>query len=339
MGVRFIKGLQKEEGGYMKAAACAKHFAVHSGPEGQRHSFDAKVSKKDLYETYLPAFRACVQEGHVEAVMGAYNRVNGKPCCGSRTLLKEILRDEWGFEGHVVSDCWAIQDFHENHKVTTSPEKSASMALENGCDLNCGCTFPYLRNAVRGGFVGEELLDQAVNRLMETRIKLGTLEEEGSVPFDSISYEETDTVENREFNRKAAEKCILKLMCVFTTVMFLLSRLIPELFVRMFTSDGEYFTFSIWAIHTVTLMIIPLGFQYVFVDGLTAMAKTKTALCLSVFRKSLYAAGTVVLPMFFSAQSAFYAEPLADIVGSVLSTTVFLLVINKHLQNREQTII
>lgn len=211
MGVRFIKGLQKEEGGYMKAAACAKHFAVHSGPEGQRHSFDAKVSKKDLYETYLPAFRACVQEGHVEAVMGAYNRVNGKPCCGSRTLLKEILRDEWGFEGHVVSDCWAIQDFHENHKVTTSPEKSASMALENGCDLNCGCTFPYLRNAVRGGFVGEELLDQAVNRLMETRIKLGTLEEEGSVPFDSISYEETDTVENREFNRKAAEKCMVLL--------------------------------------------------------------------------------------------------------------------------------
>lgn len=211
MGVRFIKGLQKEEGGYMKAAACAKHFAVHSGPEGQRHSFDAKVSKKDLYETYLPAFRACVQEGHVEAVMGAYNRVNGEPCCGSRTLLKEILRDEWGFEGHVVSDCGAIQDFHENHKVTTSPEKSAAMALENGCDLNCGCTFPYLRNAVRGGFVEEELLDQAVTRLMETRIKLGTLEEEGSVPFDSITYEEADTAENREFNRKAAEKCMVLL--------------------------------------------------------------------------------------------------------------------------------
>ena len=136
---------------------------------------------------------------------------------------------------------------------------------------------------------------------------------------------------------KAAEKSILKLMCVFTTVMFLLSRLIPEVFVRMFTSDGEYFQFSIWAIHTVTLMIIPLGFQYVFVDGLTAMAKTKTALSLSVFRKSLYAAGTVVLPMMFSPQSAFYAEPLADLVGSILSTTVFLLVINKHLQNREQT--
>ena len=211
MGVRFIKGLQKEEGGYMKAAACAKHFAVHSGPEGQRHSFDAKVSKKDLYETYLPAFRACVQEGHVEAVMGAYNRVNGEPCCGSRTLLKDILRDEWGFEGHVVSDCGAIQDFHENHKVTTSPEKSAAMALENGCDLNCGCMFSYLRSAVRGGFVEEEILDQAVTRLMETRIKLGTLDAEGNVPFDSITYAETDTAENRAFNRKAAEKCMVLL--------------------------------------------------------------------------------------------------------------------------------
>ena len=136
---------------------------------------------------------------------------------------------------------------------------------------------------------------------------------------------------------KAAEKSILKLMCVFTTVMFLLSRLIPEVFVRMFTSDGEYLQFSVWSIHTVTLMIIPLGFQYVFVDGLTAMARTKTALSLSVFRKSLYAGSTVLLPMLFAPRSAFYAEPLADLVGAVLSTTVFLLVINRHLQNREQT--
>lgn len=211
LGVRFVQGMQREEGGYMKTAACAKHFAVHSGPEGERHTFDAKVSKQDLYETYLPAFRACVEEGHVEAVMGAYNRVNGEPCCGSRTLLKEILRGEWGFEGHVVSDCWAIRDFHENHKVTKLPEKSAAMALENGCDLNCGCTFPYLRNAVRGGDVAEEVLDQAVIRLMETRLKLGLMEEEGTVPFDSITYEETDTAESRAFNRKAAEKSLVLL--------------------------------------------------------------------------------------------------------------------------------
>lgn len=211
MGVRFIQGMQKEENGYMKTAACAKHFAAHSGPEGERHTFDAEVSVQDLYETYLPAFRACVQEGKVEAVMGAYNRVNGEPCCGSRTLLQDILREKWGFEGHVVSDCGAIQDFHENHHVTKSPQQSAAMALENGCDLNCGCIFPYLRDAVRGGKVDEEILDQAVIRLMETRLKLGMLEEEGSVPFDSISYNEVDTRENRQFNKEIARRSLVLL--------------------------------------------------------------------------------------------------------------------------------
>lgn len=138
---------------------------------------------------------------------------------------------------------------------------------------------------------------------------------------------------------KQAEKCILKLMCLFTTAMFLLSWLIPDFFVGMFTSDGEAFQFSIWAIHIVTLMIIPLGFQYVFVDGLTAMAKTKEALMLSVFRKCLYAAGCVVLPMLFTAEAAFYTEPLADIVSAIVTTTVFLLVINKHLKMRQAAVV
>ena len=129
LGTSYIRGLQGD-GEYLKAAACAKHFAVHSGPEELRHEFDAEVSKKDLEETYLPAFRACVQEGHVEAVMGAYNRVNGEPCCGSPTLLRDTLRDDWGFEGHVVSDCWAIADFHENHMVTKTPAESAALALQ-----------------------------------------------------------------------------------------------------------------------------------------------------------------------------------------------------------------
>ena len=121
LGVQFVKGLQGD-GKYMKAAACAKHFAVHSGPESIRHEFDAVVNQKDLRETYLPAFEALVKEAKVESVMGAYNRTNGEPCCGSKTLLKDILRDEWGFDGHVVSDCWAIKDFHMNHKVTdTAP--------------------------------------------------------------------------------------------------------------------------------------------------------------------------------------------------------------------------
>lgn len=131
---------------------------------------------------------------------------------------------------------------------------------------------------------------------------------------------------------RQAEKFILKLMCLFTSAMFLLSWLVPDFFVGLFTSDGEAFRFSIRAIHIVTLMIVPLGFQYVFVDGLTAMAKTREALMLSVFRKGLYAAGCVVLPMLFTAEAAFYTEPLADIVSATVTTTVYLLVINKHLQ-------
>lgn len=140
LGCAFVRGLQGE-GEYMKAAACAKHFAVHSGPEAIRHSFDARATKKDLAETYLPAFRRLVEEAGVEAVMGSYNRVNGEPACGSRTLLEDILRGTWKFQGHVVSDCWAIRDFHEHHHVTEDAEHSAAMAINNGCDLNCGDTY------------------------------------------------------------------------------------------------------------------------------------------------------------------------------------------------------
>lgn len=211
MGVRFVQGLQKEEGGFMKAAACAKHFAVHSGPEGDRHTFNAVVSKQDLYETYLPAFKACVQEANVEAVMGAYNRTNGEPCCGSKTLLTDILKKEWGFKGHVLSDCWALVDFHENHKVTKSAVESAAMALENGCDLNCGCVFPNLRDAVRGGYVDEARLDEAVTNLLECRMKLGLFEEEGTVPFDSIDYSCVDSKEHKALNLEVSRKSLVLL--------------------------------------------------------------------------------------------------------------------------------
>lgn len=211
LGVRFVKGLQEEKDGFMKAAACAKHFAVHSGPEKLRHCFDACVSRQDLYETYLPAFKACVQEAGVEAVMGAYNRTNGEPCCGSKTLLQDILRKEWGFEGHVVSDCWAVKDFHENHMVTKTPLESAALAMNNGCDVNCGCMFPYLRDAVKGGCVEEERLDEAVTNLMECRMKLGLFEEEGSVAFDAIGYEQVDTPENRSLNLEIARKSLVLL--------------------------------------------------------------------------------------------------------------------------------
>ncbi len=211
LGVRFVEGIQGHDENYLKAAACAKHFAVHSGPEDIRHSFDAIATKQDMAETYLPAFKACVQEAGVEAVMGAYNRTNGEPCCGSKTLLKDILRDEWGFTGHVTSDCWAIKDFHEGHHVTETPVESVAMAMNNGCDLNCGNLFHYLKQAVEEGLVEESRLDEALVNLFTTRMKLGVFDEKGKNPFDEIDYTEVDTREMQALNRKVAERCVVLL--------------------------------------------------------------------------------------------------------------------------------
>lgn len=211
LGVRFIEGLQGHDENYLKTAACAKHFAVHSGPEELRHSFDARVSKKDLYETYLPAFKAAVKEARVEAVMGAYNRTNGEPCCGSKTLLKEILRDKWGFDGHVVSDCWAIKDIHEHHKVTDGPVDSVALAVSNGCDLNCGSMFVYLLEAVKQGKITEKQIDQAVTRLFTTRMKLGIMENQQNNPYTSIPYEVVDSKEMKELNLAVAKKTLVLL--------------------------------------------------------------------------------------------------------------------------------
>ena len=211
LGVRFIQGLQGHDENYMKSAACAKHFAVHSGPEDVRHSFNAVVSVQDLRETYLPAFRACVEEGKVEAVMGAYNRTNDEPCCGSELLIKQILRGEWQFDGHFVSDCWAIRDFHENHKVTASAVESVALAVNQGCDLNCGSIFLFLLEAVKEGLVAEETIDQAVIRLFTTRMKLGLFDEPEKVPYTAIGYAEVDSARMRELNRKAARESVVLL--------------------------------------------------------------------------------------------------------------------------------
>ena len=211
LGVRFIRGMQGD-GQYMKVAACAKHFAVHSGPEDQRHSFNAVVSEQDLRETYLPAFRACVTEGGVEAVMGAYNRTNGEACCGSRKLLVDILRGEWKFGGHVTSDCWALKDFHEFHMVTKNQEETVALAMNSGCDLNCGNLYVHLLQAVRDGLVEESTIDRAVTRLFTTRMKLGLFDQKDEVPYNEIGYEQVDTQENRELNREASRRtiCLLK---------------------------------------------------------------------------------------------------------------------------------
>ena len=206
LGKAYVRGLQGK-GEVMKSAACAKHFAVHSGPEALRHHFNAIADKKDMAETYLPAFEALVKEADVESVMGAYNRTNGEPCCGSKTLLTDILRGEWGFEGHVVSDCWAVRDFHEHHQVTDTPEESAAMAIENGCDLNCGNTYIYMMKAYEQGLVTEEQIRESAVRLFTTRYLLGLME--GS-EYDSIPVTAVECKAHIAKAREAEEKsCVL----------------------------------------------------------------------------------------------------------------------------------
>lgn len=206
LAIPFIKGIQGD-GEYMKAAACAKHFAVHSGPEEKRHEFDVEPSKKDLRETYLPAFEACVREAGVEAVMGAYNRINGEPCCG-HTFIKDIIRDEWGFEGHFVSDCWAIRDFHEHHKVTKNSEESAALALNKGCDLNCGCTYMHLMKAYNKGLVTEEAIREAAVRLFTTRYLLGLFDK---TEYDDLTYLDVETKDSLALAKRASDEAVVML--------------------------------------------------------------------------------------------------------------------------------
>ncbi len=192
LGVAFIKGLQGDNPDYLKTAATAKHFAVHNGPEISRHSDNYVVSDKDLYDTYLPAFKKAVEEADVEAVMCAYNRVNGMPACGSDMLLKEVLRDEYGFDGHVMSDCGAIRDFYDPkaHNVVEAPAAAAAWAVKSGTDLNCGTgalsTFANLGFAVQKGLIDEALIDQAVERLFMTRFKLGMFDGDNKTDYAAI---------------------------------------------------------------------------------------------------------------------------------------------------------
>ena len=207
LGKAFVRGLQGD-GEVLKTAACAKHFAVHSGPEAVRHEFDAVVSDKDLWETYLPAFEACVTEANVESVMGAYNRTNGEPCCASGALMEDILRDQWKFDGYYVSDCWAIRDFHERHMVTKTPTESAALALKKGCHVNCGNTYLHIMKAYQEGKVTEEDITKAAEQLFTTRYMLGLLE---TSEYDKISYEEVESLEHRALARKATEKSVVML--------------------------------------------------------------------------------------------------------------------------------
>jgi beta-glucosidase len=210
-GVAFIRGLQGDDPNYFKAMACAKHYAVHSGPEPKRHTIDVDPSERDFYETYLPHFEMAVREGHVGGVMGAYNSVYGKPACASPLLLTDILRKQWGFDGYIVSDCGAINDIHANHHYAATPEEAAADAVKAGCDICCGNDYNALLKAVQRGLITETEIDGALAYALKTRFRLGLFDPADKVPFSKISMAENDTPQHQQLALKAALESIVLL--------------------------------------------------------------------------------------------------------------------------------
>ncbi len=213
IAVQFINGLQGDDSKYYKSIATAKHFAVHNGPESSRHSFDAVVSEHDLRNTYLPAFEKTIKEAEVASVMCAYNRLYSEPCCGNSPLLNGILRDEWGFDGYVVSDCWALVDFYkkEYHHVVETESEAAALAFNNGTDINCGNTSPFLAEAVEKGLIAEEEINESVKKLFIARLKMGMFDPDTMVPFADIPYSVVDSEANKKLAEETAKKSMVLL--------------------------------------------------------------------------------------------------------------------------------
>lgn len=210
MGAAFVRGLQGDDPSYLKAAACAKHYAVHSGPEKKRHGFDAQASLKDMHETYLPAFRTLVEAG-VESVMGAYNRTNGEPCCAHPYLIGKMLREEWGFQGHFVSDCGAVEDIFKGHGTVPDAASAAALAITRGCDLECGNTYRHLVEAIERGLATEEDVDRALERVLATRFKLGMFDPPEEVPYASTPLSVVASEEHHKLAYEAAVKSVVLL--------------------------------------------------------------------------------------------------------------------------------
>ncbi len=211
LGVAFVKGLQGEDPNYYKTIATPKHYAVHSGPEPLRHEFDVDVSERDFLDTYLPAFEATVKEGKAASVMSVYNRFRGLSGTGSPLLLTEILREQWGFEGYVVSDCGAVRDIFENHKIVSSEAEAVAAALKAGCDLNCGSYYRFLPDALEQELITENDLDIALKRLFTARFKLGMFDPEDKVPFNKIPLSVNDSPKHRELSKVTARESIVLL--------------------------------------------------------------------------------------------------------------------------------
>ncbi len=212
IGVAFVKGLQGDDPNYLKVVATPKHYAVHSGPEPERHRFNARVAHRDLWETYLPAFEATIKEGKAYSIMGAYNRVNDDPACAHEYLLEEVLRELWSFEGYIVSDCGAIYDILEHHKFVSTGEEAAALALDKGLDLDCGSMYSeYLPAAVEKGLITEPEIDRAVKRLFLARFRLGMFDPAEKVRYAQIPYEVNDSENHRQHSRLVAQKSLVLL--------------------------------------------------------------------------------------------------------------------------------
>lgn len=211
LGVQFVRGLQGNHPYYFKVIATPKHYAVHSGPEPERHAFDAIAHERDLRETYLPAFRATILDGKAYSVMCAYNRTNGEPCCANKKLMTDILRAEWGFAGFVVSDCGAIQDIWEFHKFVKTETEASVLAVRAGTDLTCGSEYKTLVQAVKQGLISEAEINTAVKRLLTARIRLGQFDPPSIVPYARIPFSQNDTPEHRQLALKTARESIVLL--------------------------------------------------------------------------------------------------------------------------------
>src|ERR1041384_874968 len=211
MGVQFVRGLQGNDPRYFKVIATPKHYAVHSGPEPERHGFDAKVYERDLRETYLPAFRATIVEGKAYSVMCAYNRTNEEPCCANKKLMMDILRGEWGFSGYVVSDCGAISDIWQGHKFVKTEAEASALAVRAGTDLTCGSEYVTLLDAVKQGLITEAEIDTSLKRLMTARFRLGMFDPPEMVQYARIPASQKDTPEHRQLALQSARESIVLL--------------------------------------------------------------------------------------------------------------------------------
>jgi beta-glucosidase len=211
LGVEFVKGLQGNDPRYFKVIATPKHYAVHSGPEPERHSFDAKAYERDLRETYLPAFRATITEAKAYSIMCAYNRTNGEPCCANKNLMVDILRGEWGFDGYVVSDCGAVYDIWHGHKFVKTAVDASALAVKAGTDLTCGTEYASLVQAVKNGQISEAEIDTSLKRLMTARFRLGMFDPPEMVPYARIPFSQNDSPEHHQLALKTARESIVLL--------------------------------------------------------------------------------------------------------------------------------